>query len=451
MIAGLCSEPFVLEVMMILNRILSILKIIVPLILIALIMVKISKAITGDGEKDLDNAIKSSVPKFIAAIIIFFVPTIVNTVFEVAAPESEYKDCLAVKTKADIYKIYSERVASYVKKAEQTLSVKDFDAAYGYLNHIKDEKVKEEYKNRLLAVQDKINIKEAEAILAAAESSKSETDLMAATESVSRVKDSNIKSKLDERISALDTKIQEKVKEEEAKNPTGSLPGGDSVKIPPGARPITDYVDINEVNKAIANAAKSSGLHTRAAVVAVAKTLVSTLEASNYYIPYQLGGMYHRGNLWGVNPNWGTVITHNDKQVLSGLDCRNFVHWTFKQAGLSLIRGFGYEGSFERDMDNKYKNFGDGKPGDVIDANPHLMLIVSNNGDSYTVAESNGVGRVRIWTFKFVDLISGGYEVYNMQPVYDNNGKYCPSTSEYRAYPGSCHIPESEFPSYYGL
>ena len=56
-----------------------------------------------------------------------------------------------------------------------------------------------------------------------------------------------------------------------------------------------------------------------------------------------------------------------------------------------------------------------------------------------------------IITFKFVDLISGGYEVYNMQPVYDNNGKYCPSTSEYRAYPGSCHIPESEFPSYYGL
>lgn len=217
------------------------------------------------------------------------------------------------------------------------------------------------------------------------------------------------------------------------------------------ARPITDYVDINAVNTKIANAVKRAGLYTRSAVVNAATTTVSALEEYDYYIPYQLGGMYHRGNRWGLNPEWGTITYHNDKYVLSGLDCRNFVHWAFKQAGLSLIRGFGYEGAFKSGTDNRYSNISDGRPGDVIDAPQHLMLIVKNNGNSYTVAEANGVGRVRIYDWTYQKIKNDGYSVYNMDAVYNNTGKYCPSTSSYRAYPGSCHIPKSEFPSYYGF
>ena len=77
------------------------------------------------------------------------------------------------------------------------------------------------------------------------------------------------------------------------------------------------------------------------------------------------------------------------------------------------------------------------------------MLVVSNNGSSYTVAESNGVGRVRLQEFSFNDLSNAGYKVYNMDAVYSNTGKYCPFQSEYRAYSGSCHIPRNQFPSYY--
>ena len=229
------------------------------------------------------------------------------------------------------------------------------------------------------------------------------------------------------------------------------LPGGDDVQIPPGPRPITNYLNVSALNSYIASAAKSGGLYTRNGVVSVAKALISYTEGHGYYVPYQLGGMYHRGNLWGANPNWGTVIVHNNKQVLSGLDCRNFVHWTFKQAGLSLVRGFGYEGSKVNDGDNRYSDISQGRPGDVIDAAPHLMLIVSNNGDSYTVAEANGVGRVRLHTFTYNDLRRAGYMPYNMDAVYNNTGKYCPSTSGYKAYPGSCHIPKDQFPAYYGF
>ena len=81
MIAGLCSEPFVLEIMRIVNTVISLLRIIVPLIIIIIIMIKVGKGIT-EGEEELNKAIKGSISKFIAAILIFFVPTIVVTIFK---------------------------------------------------------------------------------------------------------------------------------------------------------------------------------------------------------------------------------------------------------------------------------------------------------------------------------------------------------------------------------
>jgi hypothetical protein len=163
--------------------------------------------------------------------------------------------------------------------------------------------------------------------------------------------------------------------------------------------------------------------------------------------------MYHRGNTWGLNPNWGTVIVHNDKYVLSGLDCRNFVIWTFKQAGLSLKRGliYGGEAMINKLGDNMYSDISMGRPGDTIDSQPHLMLIIRNNGSSYTVAEANGVGRVRVFDWSYDKLKQDGYRVYNMDGIYNNTAALCPENSSYRPYSGSCHIPKSEFPSYYGF
>ena len=84
------------------------------------------------------------------------------------------------------------------------------------------------------------------------------------------------------------------------------------------------------------------------------------------------------------------------------------------------------------------------------------MLIISNNGDGYTVAQSQGSVGVILTTYKYSDLqpqrVRTGdiwYKAYNMDGMYNNNGYYCPSDSVYRPWPGSCHIPKSQFPSYY--
>lgn len=218
---------------------------------------------------------------------------------------------------------------------------------------------------------------------------------------------------------------------------------------------ITNYLPGNSVdfmNRKIASTAKSSGLYTRSAVVNVATTLINTLQSYNYRIPYQLGGRYSVGDKeWGLNPNWGQYDPSNDRYPRVGLDCRNFVIWVYKQAGLSLVRGFGYEGSKDRDVDNKYSNIQDGRPGDVLDHSDlrHIMLIISKDANGYTIAESNGAGYVRMMYYTFENIRQGGYYAYNMDAVFNNNGMYCGNTQSYRPYPGSCHIPRSAFPSYY--
>ena len=156
MIAGICSEPFVLEIMRIVNTLIGLLKIAVPLILIVIIMIDVGKGIT-DGEEELNKAIKGSISKLIASIIIFFVPTIVVSVFKLTLPNSEFVDCLTVKTKEDINNIYVGRIEEYIEKAEQTLSVKDYDSAKGLLTRIKDETKRAEYASRLALVKEQID------------------------------------------------------------------------------------------------------------------------------------------------------------------------------------------------------------------------------------------------------------------------------------------------------
>ena len=448
MIASICSEPTILKVMKYVNIFISIIRIVIPIILIFVASFKFISVIKTGNEDELTKVKKSVIINAIAAVIIFLIPNFVSLIVKISFSENDYKNCLNVSDET-ITNAYISKTERLVLKAEKTLNINDYNNAYVYLKNVKNEEKRKAYEDRLLVAQDKRYIKEAEELIKTAEDSLSEDAIFKASRFLNNISDDTEREKLNDKIVAVEEKLQAKIIAEEASNTTGSLPGGDMVYIPPGPRPITEYVSVDEVNRKIAVAAKSSGLYTRGAVVAVATTLIKTLEASNYYIPYQLGGMYHRGNAWGVNPAWGTLINHEGNQVLSGLDCRNFVHWVFKQAGLSLIRGFGYEGSLKEDSDNRYSSISAGKPGDVIDANPHIMLVVSNNGSSYTVAESNGVGRVRLQEFSFNDLSNAGYKVYNMDAVYSNTGKYCPFQSEYRAYSGSCHIPRNQFPSYY--
>ena len=72
----LCEHSGVLYAIMILKLFIKVCKIVAPIILIITIIMSLTKAVGNPDE--LKKVFPSAVKKFIAALLIFFVPTIVN-------------------------------------------------------------------------------------------------------------------------------------------------------------------------------------------------------------------------------------------------------------------------------------------------------------------------------------------------------------------------------------
>ena len=91
----LCSYAGVLKAFRIIGYVLKIASIVVPIILIIVTIIGVSKTIlSGDGS-DFSKHIGTFVKRFIAAAVVFFVPIIFDFIFNnlVQNDTSEYKTC----------------------------------------------------------------------------------------------------------------------------------------------------------------------------------------------------------------------------------------------------------------------------------------------------------------------------------------------------------------------
>ena len=59
----------------------TIFKIVIPLILIVLGMIDLGKAVVSSDEKAINKAVGTLIKRFVAAVVVFFIPTIVNALF----------------------------------------------------------------------------------------------------------------------------------------------------------------------------------------------------------------------------------------------------------------------------------------------------------------------------------------------------------------------------------
>ena len=106
MIASICSEPKVLEVMRIVNIFISIIRIVVPIILIFVLVFKLISAITSNNDDALAKVKKTAVPNIVAAVIIFIIPTLINLIVKITFPNNDYQNCLKIKSIADLQEAY---------------------------------------------------------------------------------------------------------------------------------------------------------------------------------------------------------------------------------------------------------------------------------------------------------------------------------------------------------
>lgn len=159
-ILSICDNPDVLQVMRIINIVITIIKIAVPILLIIFIMIELIGAV-ADEEK-FKKVTSGAVKKFIAALLIFLIPTFVQVIVVnvVGSNETneEYKNCLKDLSVEQINKIYEKNALEAIVKAESTNNYSDYSNAVLLTHKIPDKEVKKEYLNRLSAVKAKIDL-----------------------------------------------------------------------------------------------------------------------------------------------------------------------------------------------------------------------------------------------------------------------------------------------------
>ncbi len=87
----------------ILGYVVMILKIAIPLILIVMGMVDLGKAVVSSDEKAINKSVSSLIKRFIAAVVVFFIPTIVSAIFNIlglvnTSAGSDYNVCVQCVT-----------------------------------------------------------------------------------------------------------------------------------------------------------------------------------------------------------------------------------------------------------------------------------------------------------------------------------------------------------------
>ena len=93
---------------------LFVLKILIPVILIALGVVALGKAVIASDDKEIKTAINSLIKKVITAVVIFFIPSIISALFGLVAGFSEVKDDYNVCVKC-ITNPRNEACTKYIK------------------------------------------------------------------------------------------------------------------------------------------------------------------------------------------------------------------------------------------------------------------------------------------------------------------------------------------------
>ena len=175
MFLSICNTPEVLEVMRIVKIIIDIIKIVVPIMLIISLMITFMAAVSGKVDDDLPKALKLSVNKIFAAILIFLIPTVVSIIFSVLDANSvDYAACLNNANAEKINEAYVYRAQRFVQTANEKLTRSSYNAAKRVVLKIKNDSDRKDLQNQLEIVYKKIEKYEKEDVQVMLESLKSE-------------------------------------------------------------------------------------------------------------------------------------------------------------------------------------------------------------------------------------------------------------------------------------
>ncbi len=119
-----CADTW--SIWKLIGDILTIFKIVIPVIIIIMGAIDLGKAVVSSDEKEIKKATSSLMRRFIAGIIIFFIPTIVNVVFNIldnfGEVRSDYTICSSCVASPSGCETEAETFCAYDSEGKSTLT-----------------------------------------------------------------------------------------------------------------------------------------------------------------------------------------------------------------------------------------------------------------------------------------------------------------------------------------
>ena len=139
-ILGICSSGEVLSALRIVRIAVQALRIAVPIILIISLILTYVSAMSSNDDNALTKANKSVVPKVIAIILVFLMPTFVNLVGKIAGHENIWQECISNANKDGINAAYRDAAITYIARAKETINNADYLTAKSAVAKLSDNK-----------------------------------------------------------------------------------------------------------------------------------------------------------------------------------------------------------------------------------------------------------------------------------------------------------------------
>ena len=157
MILHICDLPDVLSVFRILNIVITIIKIVVPIILIVSLSINYLNAVKSNDYDALAKANKQLVPKIIAVVLIFYIPIFVDIIAGISYfDDGNYKKCLDNANKEYISSLIDTEARMALNVVKESSSSSDYYDALAKINKIKDAELRSSMMKELEALKPNI-------------------------------------------------------------------------------------------------------------------------------------------------------------------------------------------------------------------------------------------------------------------------------------------------------
>lgn len=199
-ILSLCGEPEILTVLKLVNTVLGIIRVVVPITLIVSLSLTYLSAVASKNDDLVSAAIRQSVTKMLAAILVFFVPTFAAVIFNVASGDDTYKTCLANATTENIEKAYDMRASDLISRAKDNMQYYTYMEALRAVRNVSDGNKKAQYEEELKDIKYILDVKD---LIAKVARTKKNSDYEKAAEAIEGIKDPAIKQDLENELESI--------------------------------------------------------------------------------------------------------------------------------------------------------------------------------------------------------------------------------------------------------